>query len=295
MQLLRPANIVTSVADVWAGAAISCGLTGLIAPDAPWISNIPWTSLGWLSASTACLYGGGVVLNDFFDAALDARERPERPIPRGDASPIQAGLLGFLLLLGGILLAFPAGTVSGLIAACIAGLVLLYDVRAKTHPVFGPLNMGLCRSANLLLGISVLSELVGPMAWLGIFPLVFITAVTVISRGEVIGGNKKALQISLVLYMLLAAGLVAMGVWQDRVLLTLLFAAGWLIFAARPIRRALRTLQPPEIRMSVKAGVLSLIFLDATYAAAFAGWLPALLIVLLFPISLLLARLFAVT
>ncbi len=251
--------------------------------------------LGWLSLATACLYGGGVVLNDYFDARLDAVERPERPIPRGDITRLQAGALGFFLLFAGILSAFLAGIVPGVLAMLISLLVLLYNSRSKVHPVLGPLNMGLCRSVNLLLGISVIPELVLRMSWLGLFPLIFITAVTVISRGEVLGGNKKALQLSLVLYTLLLAGLLLLGIWQQSLIWALLFGGCWFVFAVRPLLQALKTLAPPEIRRSVKAGVLSLIFLNAAYAGIFASWVPALTIVALLPLSLGLARLYAVT
>lgn len=289
-QLLRPANIVTSVADIWAGAAVSYGMLGFFVDRRDFLAD-----LGWLSLATACLYGGGVVLNDYFDARLDAVERPERPIPRGDITRLQAGALGFFLLFAGILSAFLAGIVPGVLAILISLLVLLYNSRSKVHPVLGPLNMGLCRSVNLLLGISVIPELVLRMSWLGLFPLIFITAVTVISRGEVLGGNKKALQLSLVLYTLLLAGLLLLGIWQQSLIWALLFGGCWFVFAVRPLLQALKTLAPPEIRRSVKAGVLSLIFLNAAYAGIFASWVPALTIVALLPLSLGLARLYAVT
>ncbi|HYH57271.1 MAG TPA: UbiA-like protein EboC [Anseongella sp.] len=289
-QLLRPANIVTSVADVWAGAAVSYGLVGLFLDGGGFLA-----SLGWLSISTACLYGGGVVLNDYFDAELDAVERPERPIPRGDISKRQAGIFGASLLLLGVAAAFFAGPVPGGLALAIAALVLLYDARMKSHSLLGPLNMGLCRGANLVLGVSLVPDLTGRMSWLGLFPLIFITAVTVISRGEVFGGNKKALQISFILYLALGAGLILLGVWQDTLPGTLLFTGCWLVMAAWPLQKALRTLQPGDIRSAVKGGVLSLIFLDASYAAIFSGWLPALAVVALFPLSLILAKAFSVT
>lgn len=288
--MLRPANIVTSVADIWAGAAVSYGMLGFFVDRRDFLAD-----LGWLSLATACLYGGGVVLNDYFDARLDAVERPERPIPRGDITRLQAGALGFFLLFAGILSAFLAGIVPGVLAMLISLLVLLYNSRSKVHPVLGPLNMGLCRSVNLLLGISVIPELVLRMSWLGLFPLIFITAVTVISRGEVLGGNKKALQLSLVLYTLLLAGLLLLGIWQQSLIWALLFGGCWFVFAVRPLLQALKTLAPPEIRRSVKAGVLSLIFLNAAYAGIFASWVPALTIVALLPLSLGLARLYAVT
>ena len=39
-----------------------------------------------------------------------------------------------------------------MVAAAIAVLVLLYDARMKRHAIAGPVNMGLCRGLNLLLG-----------------------------------------------------------------------------------------------------------------------------------------------
>ena len=67
LELMRPANVATALADVLAGYAVA----GLGNPRA----------LPWLLLSTACLYAGGVVLNDFFDRDVDRLERPERPIP----------------------------------------------------------------------------------------------------------------------------------------------------------------------------------------------------------------------
>jgi 4-hydroxybenzoate polyprenyltransferase len=54
-------------------------------------------------------------------------------------------------------------------------------------------------------------------------------------------------------------------------------------------------LSAPEIRSAVKAGVLSLIVLNACLAAAFAGPWYALGVLLLYVPAFLLAKLFAVT
>ncbi|MFD1114081.1 UbiA family prenyltransferase, partial [Sphaerisporangium aureirubrum] len=40
-----------------------------------------------LAAASVCLYWGGMAANDWADRELDARERPERPIPSGRISP----------------------------------------------------------------------------------------------------------------------------------------------------------------------------------------------------------------
>src|SRR6187402_2854277 len=90
LTLLRPANVVTALADVLAGAAVA---------GAPWSPSMPW-----LLGSTACLYAGGVVMNDVADRAIDAVERPERPIPSGAVSAGAAGRLGLALLVAGVAL-----------------------------------------------------------------------------------------------------------------------------------------------------------------------------------------------
>ena len=117
LELLRPANVVTALADVLAGFAIS-GMQNRAA-------------LPWLLASTACLYGGGVVLNDVFDRDLDRIERPERPIPSGRVSVQGAAMFGGILLASGIGLATAASATAAALAAAIAGCVLLYDAWGK--------------------------------------------------------------------------------------------------------------------------------------------------------------------
>ena len=90
---MRPANIITSVADVLAGIAIS----GYLANENFFESYL--SPIFLLIISTIGLYGGGVVFNDVFDAELDKIERPERPIPKGIISIKEASFLGIILLL----------------------------------------------------------------------------------------------------------------------------------------------------------------------------------------------------
>ena len=62
-----------------------------------------------------------------------------------------------------------------------------------------------------------------------------------------------------------------------------------------PLFKAIQTQEPKYIGKSVKAAVLSLILVNATLATAFSGWPIGLVILLLLPISLGLAKKFAVT
>ncbi len=289
LRLMRPANIVTSVADVLAGIAIS-GLfraqlfqTGYIA------------SILLLCLSTIGLYGGGVVFNDVFDAALDKIERPERPIPSGLISVREAELLGGSLLVGGILAAFLSNYISGIIAFLTAIAALVYNRWSKHNAIIGPLNMGLCRGLNLLLGISIL-----PLAlhlWWGLaaIPIIYIASITMISRGEVHGGSRYILYMACLLYSLVIGFIVYFSFRKGTILYSLIFLLpfAWMIFT--PLIKAIKTPVGRNIGKAVKAGVISLILMNAAWAAAFGAIYAAILIVMLLPLSMKLGKMFAVT
>ena len=285
LQMMRPANIVTAWADILAGFAAS-GAVGLI--------NIQ--VLGWLLLATTGLYGGGIVLNDVFDAELDAQERPERPIPSGRASRQGATLLGSALLVTGVVAAAQVSLLSATLACGIALAATLYDAVGKHHPILGPVNMGACRGGNLLLGISAVPAMIGEHWFLAVIPIIYIAAVTTISRGEVHGAKNITGIIALLLIGLVIAGLLGLGLLQDyQVLAALPFVALFAVRVLLPFIKAVREPKPEQIRIAVKAGVLSLIVLDATVAAGFASLPYGLLVLSLLPISMALAQIFAVT
>lgn len=295
LQLMRPANIVTSWADVLAGfaaAGIVLHQQGM-ADGAALATLVP---LAWLLIATTGLYGGGVVFNDVFDAELDALERPERPIPSGRASRFGATLLGIMLLLVGIVAASVVSWLSAVLAALIAFSALFYDALGKHNPVFGPLNMGMCRGGNLLLGVSAMPAMVIDRWFLALIPIVYIAAITALSQGEVNGGKRSTGLAALLLIAIVIAAVLGLGLLKNyHILATLPFVA---LFAGRvllPFIKAVREPNPDQIRTAVKAGVLSLIVLDATLAAGFAGWPYGLLVLSLLPISMALAQMFAVT
>ena len=72
LQLTRPANVVTAVADIWAGFAIAGAWDGMATN---WIygDQTYWWNLLWLSLSTIGLYGGGVAFNDIAVTTLAGR------------------------------------------------------------------------------------------------------------------------------------------------------------------------------------------------------------------------------
>jgi UbiA prenyltransferase family len=286
LTLTRPANLVTAIADVLAGMAIARYFL---------IPNAEAGPVGWLCLATVGLYGGGVVFNDVFDADLDAVERPERPIPSGRVSRSAAAGLGAGLLAVGIVSAFLVNREAGLVAIGTTLAALLYDRFGKHHAVLGPLNMGLCRGLNLLLGVAILPGAVEVWWWTALIPLAYIAAITLISRGEVHGGQPVTLQIAGLLYAGVIGTIAAIAQHRQQVgtAFPFLLVFGYLIFP--PLWRAARQPIGPNIGRAVQAGVLSLIVMDAAWVAGFAGFELALLVVCLLPLSRLLARAFAVT
>lgn len=296
IRLMRPANIVTAVADIMAGFAASGAVIHLFRFNDGYFLTPQLPSLLWLCLATIGLYGGGVAFNDVFDAELDRVERPERAIPSGQASVASAGILATILLVMGIAAAWQVSQISGLVAMAVAALAVLYDAWGKHQHIFGPVNMGLCRGGNLLLGVSAFPEALTDVWFIALIPIVYIAAITMISRGEVHGGNRRALQGGIYMYIFIILSILVLAIattatWWQVIPFILLFS--YLIFP--PLVKALRTQEPRFIGKAVKAGVISLIVLDTCLAAAFAGWEYGLLVLTLLPVSLWIARNFAVT
>lgn len=252
-------------------------------------------TLAWLCVSTVCLYGGGVVLNDYFDEAIDRVERPERPLPSGRVSRLAARRLAIGLFLMGALAAATVGPLSLALAIGIMISAGLYDAIGK-HTPYGPLNMGFCRFLNLLLGVSAVPALLGERLTLALLLMAHVAAVTVLSRGEVAGGKGAG-----PIVVLAELGLVALCMTALRTagLLTdvsyVAFLAAFLLVVGVPTIRAYRNPTAAHIGRAVKWGVLGLVLLDASFAAAFAGPLGGLAVAALLAPSIITARLFAVT
>ncbi len=138
-----------------------------------------------LPVASACLYLGGMALNDYADRHVDAVERPERPIPSGRVTPRAALAIGAALTAGGVAAAGVAGGRRALgVAVPLAACVWTYDLVAKDRPA-GPFVMAACRGLDVLLGATPgrMRSALPAAAGLTAHTL----GVTVLSRGEVHG------------------------------------------------------------------------------------------------------------
>lgn len=296
---MRPANVVTSVADVMAGIAIAGYFTNAqdyLSPDnyAQYGNNFLFPIL-LLVFSTIGLYSGGIILNDVFDAELDAKERPERPIPSGLISKKAATIFGGICFFIGIFCAGLFSKESQYLAASIMICCLVYDKLLKHHAFFGPLNMGLCRGLNLLLGVSIINSELMNWWFLAIVPIVYIASITMISRGEVHGGSKKMLYFGGLLYLIVIASILTFAQLKGNLLPAAVFVVAFAVMIFTPLWKAIQNPIGPNIGKAVKGGVIALILMNAAWAAAFGVWPVAIFIVSLLPVSILLSKAFAVT
>ena len=286
LQLMRIPTVFTALSNILCGYLITHKLTPGDLPQQ--------TDLWLLLISSAGLYLGGMVLNDVFDAALDAVERPERPIPSGRISRTAAAIFGALLLIIGVGCAAAVGTGSLLIAVLIVAAVLLYDGCLKST-IAAPLGMGTCRFLNLMLGASATATITSvwqttPMtvaAALGIY----IIGVTVFARNEA-GKSSSA-------GLFTGAGIMLCGIGLDAWLVTgsgvekaisgsqmalLILGLNILLRAAIVVGNP----QPDRIQRTVGLMLLCIIFLDALIVFGLTGNVKnaVLVIMLVAPASL---------
>ena len=95
-ELVRLPNVFSAVADILLGFFLA----------AAFATAVNWFALPLAIAASICLYWSGMVLNDFFDAEIDAQQRPNRPIPSGRIKLRTVWGFGFSLLLSGVALAW---------------------------------------------------------------------------------------------------------------------------------------------------------------------------------------------
>lgn len=291
LELVRLPNVFTAWADVAMGFLIT--RSQFTVDD-----RLP---LGLLIAASSSLYMAGMALNDAFDAELDARERPERPIPSGRISLGAARRAGWSLLVIGVLLATAAGVVVQSVWPAVAGLVLagcvvLYDRWLKPTP-FGPLGMGLCRVLNVVLGMSAATAALEPVHGMAAAAIgVFIAGVTWFSRSEARKSNRGWLLAALAVILgglgLMAwmpawaePGTLVVDVGQSRWKMLMGLLAAFIGFRSLV---AIADPSPRSVQAAVRQGIQTLVFLDAAAVFAFHGPnLTLWILLLIVPVTIL--------
>ncbi|ELZ03805.1 UbiA family prenyltransferase [Natrialba aegyptia] len=275
-ELVRVPNLFTAPSDVVLGAALASVAGAELA--------IP-TGAG-LAVVSVLLYAAGTTLNDAFDAPIDARERPERPIPSGRISRRSAFGFGAALLVVAVAVAFGvAGATAAAVAAALAGAIVLYDGALKGTAA-GFLAMGTTRGLNVLLGVTGatagagdpgLTELGPTLLAVPAVVVAYIAAVTFMAARETEGGNRDAVVVAaagaLAALAVLVRLLVAVRPPPLETAAAVAFAVAFCWWVGRPLRAAYADPVPATVGPAVGACVLGLVLLDAAFATvAGLGW-----------------------
>jgi 4-hydroxybenzoate polyprenyltransferase len=281
LRLARVPNVFTAMANVAAGVVLARG--GRFQPR----------DLLLLLASAA-LYTSGMVLNDYFDREVDARERPSRPIPSGEVAAGTAAALGAALMAAGLGLAALSSGRALAVGGALAAAIVLYDAWAKGSAL-GPLVMGSCRLLNVALGLSVAPGAGAAYAAAPLAAGLYTAALTFVARDEVLGTPRRRGQVFVAAMAALGAALLVFAVgapWPAAALpfALLALAGGYRLFA--PLWRETTG---PRIGRAVGGGILMMPALDAVFVAGF-GHPAAAAAVLAFMLpAWLLKRRFAMT
>jgi 4-hydroxybenzoate polyprenyltransferase len=267
------------------------------------VSNLPtiWTNVlvgtvlaagavqGWRTGivliAMSLFYIGGMYLNDYFDRAIDARERPRRPIPAGEIFAEMVCAFGFGMLGLAVLLMAAMGTAAALAAALLAGIIVLYDLFHKGNPV-APVVMGLCR-ALLYCGAAAASigSVPSAVALAALAVLAYVSGLTYAARQESLDrvGNLWPLLV-LAVPMLLTLPALGKGLLAALVYLALICCGAYAIYllAVRPM--------PGAVSRAVGILIAGISLVDAALLAGAGEMAPALAAVLGFPATLLLQK-----
>lgn len=211
LQLGRVSNLPTVWTNVIAGAALATAA-----------STRPATStLVALGLVLATFYVAGMFLNDAFDERIDARERPERPIPSGVVTAAHVFRVGFALLAGAVgSLALLGGGAAAMGGLALGAAIVLYDVWHKGNPL-GPLVMASCRALVYVVVALALTGTTSTMVLVGATVLfVYVASLTLVAKHA--GGPVVAVMIAGI--SLLDAAIVAVT-WSP--VLALVVAQGF--------------------------------------------------------------------
>jgi 4-hydroxybenzoate polyprenyltransferase len=183
LTLGRTSNLPTVWSNVLAGLVLSGAAVGSV--DVAALAVL-------LVVVASAFYEGGMFLNDAFDAEIDARERPGRPIPSGQVTRGTVFGIGYGLLVAGLAL-LGLASLSGLarpgflpllggLGTCAA--ILVYNRWHKGH-AWSPIAMGACRAGLYATAALAVSNALGSNVLLGAGALwLYIIGLTHVARFE---------------------------------------------------------------------------------------------------------------
>lgn len=199
---------VSNLPTVWTNA-----LAGTVLAGQPSIMAILIVGI-----ALTLFYTGGMWLNDAFDAAIDSKERKERPIPMGEIGVGTVFAAGYAMLGAGVLLAFTFGAIAGLAGIALAIAVILYDWLHK-RTMLSPVIMGATRFFSYILAALAVAQITGSVILGALGLLAYIVGLTYAAKQEAYDRLDRAWPLAVLsiplIYALTQAGasMLALLIW----------------------------------------------------------------------------------
>jgi 4-hydroxybenzoate polyprenyltransferase len=273
LRLGRVSNLPTVWSNVIAGTVLAGGPASL-------------PQLLLVAGAMSLFYVGGMYLNDAFDREIDARERPSRPIPAGEATAAGVTAIGFGMLAIGVALLASFGNAAALAGLALAGAIVLYDLYHKDNPA-SPFLMGLCRALVYIgaaAAVSAGAALQAPVLIGASLLLLFVAGLTLAAKQERLERVSQMGPLLLLVAPLAAALPLAVSSWQ----VPLAFAA--LLGAVAYALSLLRRRGPGDVGRAVGLLIAAIALVDALAAATAGATLAMGACFVLFALTLLLQR-----
>jgi 4-hydroxybenzoate polyprenyltransferase len=240
----------------------------------------------------ASLYIAGMVLNDVADAAIDAVERPQRPIPSGRIPRRRAAMLAVALLLAGLGVLATISFAAVAFGSILVAAIIFYDLIHARIPG-SVILMGLCRGMVYVVGAMAIVwtpnwSVLGPLAGaLAMYTICF----SIIARSE----NQAQLDqrrwiAPLLPFLAVTPVLVLHPANWPWVIVPLALVFGWL---ARAVGMVFAS--PPRTREAVMVWLSGMCLIDALYLALLDRPLLALLAMVCFGVTIVSQRRIAAT
>lgn len=178
LSITRPINVLITFAVVIV-ATIICS------------DSFKWSAEIFLAGlSAAIVAGGGNIINDYFDYEIDKINKPNRLLPLGLITRIEALSFYFVLSLLSILLSINISVEAFIIVSATNALLYFYSAAFKKIPLLGNLVVATCTALAFIYGGVVAGNI-----YAAIIPAVFALLVNlireIIKDIEDIDGDKK--------------------------------------------------------------------------------------------------------
>ena len=192
-EVTRLHNVAVTLVTTLAGFALTYSLAGLGGLVEALLSPLYWAS----AAVVALVAAGGYAINDYYDAPIDAVDKPWRPIPSGRLSPATVRLLSYTLMAAGVALAVAAlGPLPAAYAAAVALLLNEYSRWIKRTGLPGNLVVAFNSASTIVYGGLAVAvalsrpELLAPVAVPALYAFLLVLAREVVKGIEDYEGDR---------------------------------------------------------------------------------------------------------